>query len=90
MRWRTEIQADSAGTLECRVYLNRNGQPVTLTKELLTKGVKTPQALKPLADEAKRAGKPLSFAMTFPPGPMPCGPDIGSGQAGLTRTKTSP
>jgi nitrate/nitrite transport system substrate-binding protein len=49
-------------------YLNRNGQAITLTKELLSKGVKTPQALKPLAEEAKRAGKPLSFAMTFPPG----------------------
>jgi nitrate/nitrite transport system substrate-binding protein len=49
-------------------YLNRNGQAITLTKELLAKGVKTPQALKPLAEEAKRAGRPMSFAMTFPPG----------------------
>jgi len=49
-------------------YLNRNGQALTLTKELLAKGVKTPQALKPLAEEAKRAGRPMSFAMTFPPG----------------------
>src|SRR5499433_3953482 len=31
-------------------YLNRNGQAITLKKELLTKGVKTPEALKPLAD----------------------------------------
>jgi ABC-type nitrate/sulfonate/bicarbonate transport system substrate-binding protein len=30
-------------------YLNRNGQAITLTKGLLVKGVKTPQALKPLA-----------------------------------------
>jgi Binding-protein-dependent transport system inner membrane component/NMT1-like family len=29
-------------------YLNRNGQAITLTKDLLAKGVKTPQALKPL------------------------------------------
>ena len=49
-------------------YLNRNGQAITLTKDLLGKGVKTPQALKPLAEEAKRAGKPMTFAMTFPPG----------------------
>src|SRR5215510_5078559 len=38
-------------------YLNRNGQAITLAKDLLAKGVKTPQALKPLADEAKHAGK---------------------------------
>jgi nitrate/nitrite transport system substrate-binding protein len=49
-------------------YLNRNGQAITLIKELMVKGVKTPQALKPLAEEAKRAGKPMTFAMTFPPG----------------------
>jgi nitrate/nitrite transport system substrate-binding protein len=49
-------------------YLNRNGQAITLTKELLVKGVKTPQALKPLVEDAKRAGKPMTFAMTFPPG----------------------
>jgi nitrate/nitrite transport system substrate-binding protein len=49
-------------------YLNRNGQAITLTKDLLAKGVKTPQALKPLAEESKRAGKPMTFAMTFPPG----------------------
>ena len=48
--------------------LNRNGQAITLTKDLLTRGGKTPQELKPLADEAKKAGKPMTFAMTFPPG----------------------
>jgi len=48
--------------------LNRNGQAITLEKELLAKGVKTPQALKPLVDEAKKAGTPMTFAMTFPPG----------------------
>src|SRR2546426_10779198 len=55
----------------CRVipcYLNRNGQAITLTKALLAKGVKTPEAVKPLADTAKQAGTPLTFAMTFPPG----------------------
>lgn len=48
--------------------LSRNGQGITLDKSLLEKGVKTPQDLKPIADEAKKAGEPLTFAMTFPPG----------------------
>src|SRR6266511_4328509 len=48
--------------------LNRNGQAITLEKELLTKGAKTPQTLKPLVDQAKKAGTPMTFAMTFPPG----------------------
>src|SRR6266508_2419136 len=48
--------------------LNRNGQAITLEKELLTKGAKTPQALKPLVEQAKKAGTPMTFAMTFPPG----------------------
>lgn len=48
--------------------LNRNGQAITLDKSLLEKGVKTPQDLKPIADEAKQKGEPLTFAMTFPPG----------------------
>ena len=49
-------------------YLNRNGQAITLKKEFLTKGVKTPETLKPQAEAAKQAGTPLTFAMTFPPG----------------------
>lgn len=49
-------------------YLNRNGQAITLKKELAAKGIKTPEAVKPLVDEAKKAGTPMSFAMTFPPG----------------------
>src|ERR671915_326615 len=49
-------------------YLNRNGQAITLDKELLAKGVKTPPGIKPLADQAKKAGTPMTFAMTFPPG----------------------
>lgn len=48
--------------------LNRNGQAITLDKSLLEKGVHTPQDLKPIADEAKKKGEPLAFAMTFPPG----------------------
>src|ERR687892_488448 len=48
--------------------LNRNGQAITLKKELASKGIKTPQAMKPLVDEAKKSGTPMTFAMTFPPG----------------------
>src|SRR2546430_1850280 len=50
------------------MYLNRNGQAITLTKSLLDKGVKTPQQLKPLVFEAKAKNAPLTFAMTYPPG----------------------
>ena len=50
------------------MYLNRNGQAITLTKALLDKGVKTPQQLKPHALEAKAKGSPMTFAMTYPPG----------------------
>jgi nitrate/nitrite transport system substrate-binding protein len=50
------------------MYLNRNGQAITLTKALLDKGVKTPQQLKALALEAKAKGSPMTFAMTYPPG----------------------
>jgi nitrate/nitrite transport system substrate-binding protein len=50
------------------LYLNRNGQAITLTRALLDKGVKTPQQLKPLALEAKAKGNPMAFAMTYPPG----------------------
>src|SRR6266700_2477809 len=49
-------------------YLNRNGQAITLKKEFLAKGVKTPETLKPQVEAAKQAGTPLTFAMTFPPG----------------------
>ena len=48
--------------------LNRNGQAITLKKDFKGKVGADPKALKPLADEAKKAGTPLSFAMTFPPG----------------------
>ena len=46
--------------------MNRNGQAITLKKDLLGKVAGDPKALKPLVDEAKAAGKPMTFAMTFP------------------------
>src|SRR3990170_4518828 len=48
--------------------LNRNGQAITLNNKLKAAGIRTPRALKPLAEKAKAAGAPLTFAMTFPPG----------------------
>lgn len=48
--------------------LNRNGQAITLNNKLKTAGAKTPAQIKPLAEKAKAAGDPLTFAMTFPPG----------------------
>ena len=48
--------------------LNRNGQAITLKAELKGKVSTDPKKLKPLADAAKAAGAPMTFAMTFPPG----------------------
>ena len=48
--------------------LNRNGQAITLNNKLKNAGVRTPSQIKPLADAARAAGAPLTFAMTFPPG----------------------
>jgi nitrate/nitrite transport system substrate-binding protein len=48
--------------------LNRNGQSITLKAELKGKVIDDPRALKPLVDEAKAKGSPMTFAMTFPPG----------------------
>jgi nitrate/nitrite transport system substrate-binding protein len=48
--------------------LNRNGQAITLNNKLKAIGAKTPAQIKPIADKAKAAGDPLTFAMTFPPG----------------------
>lgn len=48
--------------------INHNGQAITLTRALGEKGVKTPQQLRPLAAQARAAGTPMTFAMTFPPG----------------------
>lgn len=48
--------------------LNRNGQAITLKASLKGKIGADPAALKPLAEAAKKEGKPMTFAMTFPPG----------------------
>jgi nitrate/nitrite transport system substrate-binding protein len=48
--------------------LNRNGQAITLKKELAGKVANDPKALKSLAMAAKAGGTPMTFAMTFPPG----------------------
>jgi nitrate/nitrite transport system substrate-binding protein len=48
--------------------LNRNGQAITMQKKFKGKVAADPKVLKPLVDEAKAAGKPMTFAMTFPPG----------------------
>src|SRR6266446_6479135 len=48
--------------------LNRNGQAITLKKELMGKVTDDPKALKPFVEEAKKTGTPMTFAMTFPPG----------------------
>src|SRR5690606_6131482 len=48
--------------------INRNGQAITLKKELAGKVKDDPKALKPFADAALKAGTPMNFAMTFPPG----------------------
>ncbi|MGH9722328.1 MAG: CmpA/NrtA family ABC transporter substrate-binding protein [Bryobacteraceae bacterium] len=46
--------------------VNRNGQAITLANAL--KGVKSAKDLKPKVDQARAAGSPMTFAMTFPPG----------------------
>lgn len=48
--------------------INRNGQAITLANKYKGKVTDDPKALKPFVDEAKKAGAPLNFAMTFPPG----------------------
>jgi nitrate/nitrite transport system substrate-binding protein len=48
--------------------LNRNGQAITLKAELKGKVQADPKPLKALVDAAKAANKPMTFAMTFPPG----------------------
>src|SRR5438309_2399319 len=62
------LQGSPVKPMVIPMYLNRNGQAITLTKALLERGVKTPQQLKPLALEAKAKGAPMTFAMTYPPG----------------------
>lgn len=48
--------------------INRNGQSISLSKSLKGKVGADPKALKPLVDQAKADGHPMTFAMTFPPG----------------------
>ena len=48
--------------------LNRNGQAISLSNKFKGTVTGDPKALKPLVDEAKAGGTPLTFAMTFPPG----------------------
>ncbi len=48
--------------------LNRNGQAITLKTALKGRVQADATALKPLVDQAKAAGSPMTFAMTFPPG----------------------
>jgi len=48
--------------------INHNGQGITLHLKYLKQGVKRPEQLKPLVEDAKKKGQPLTFAMTFPPG----------------------
>jgi nitrate/nitrite transport system substrate-binding protein len=47
--------------------LNRNGQAITLANKFKGR-VRTARDMKPLVDQAKAKGEPLTFAMTFPPG----------------------
>ncbi|HKP61634.1 MAG TPA: CmpA/NrtA family ABC transporter substrate-binding protein [Polyangiales bacterium] len=48
--------------------INRNGQAITIKSELKGKVAADPKVIKPLAEAAKKAGTPMTFAMTFPPG----------------------
>ncbi|AUX42736.1 nitrate transporter [Sorangium cellulosum] len=48
--------------------LNRNGQAITMKIDLRGKVAGDPKALRPLVEEAKEKGAPMTFAMTFPPG----------------------
>jgi nitrate/nitrite transport system substrate-binding protein len=48
--------------------LNRNGQAITMQSKYKGKVGVDPKALKPFVDQAKAAGTPMTFAMTFPPG----------------------
>ncbi|MBC7171870.1 MAG: ABC transporter substrate-binding protein, partial [Polyangiaceae bacterium] len=48
--------------------LNRNGQAITLQSSFRGKVQADARALQPLVAQAKAAGNPMTFAMTFPPG----------------------
>ncbi len=62
------LQGSPVKPMVIPMYLNRNGQAITLARGLLDKGAKTPAQIKPLALEAKAKGAPMTFAMTYPPG----------------------
>jgi nitrate/nitrite transport system substrate-binding protein len=48
--------------------VNRNGQAITLANKFKGKVAGDAKALKPFVEQAKAAGAPLTFAMTFPSG----------------------
>ena len=48
--------------------LNRNGQSITLKAAWKGRIQDDPKALRPLVNQAKKLGEPLTFAMTFPSG----------------------
>ena len=48
--------------------INRNGQAITLANRFKGRVAADPAAMLPFVQEAKAAGSPLTFAMTFPPG----------------------
>ncbi len=48
--------------------LNRNGQSITLKAALKGRIRSDPKPLRALAEAARRDGRPMTFAMTFPPG----------------------
>jgi nitrate/nitrite transport system substrate-binding protein len=48
--------------------LNRNGQAITLKAEWRGKVAGESKAIQPMAQQARKLGEPLTFAMTFPPG----------------------
>src|SRR5262245_38090228 len=50
------LQGSPVKPMVIPMYLNRNGQAITLNKALLDKGVKTPQQLRPVVMEAKGKG----------------------------------
>ena len=48
--------------------MNRNGQSISVKNAWKGKVTADPKTVKPFADEAKAAGKPLTMAVTFPTG----------------------
>lgn len=48
--------------------LNRNGQSITLKSALRGQVRDDARALRPFVQQARAAGRPMTFAMTFPPG----------------------